>query len=155
MVNKDLLVKIRQETGLSVMEIRKALEESNNDETKAHELLKERGAEVMSKKQDRTVKAGWVDAYSHNGRIGVLVEVHCETDFVARNPDFKNFAHDLSLQISSMNPQNVEELLAQPFIKDERQTVNQLLTDLTAKMGEKIVIARFTRYETGAVTDGE
>lgn len=147
MLNKELLVKIRQETGLSVMEISKALKEANNDEAKARELLRQRGAEVMTKKQERAVKAGLIDAYSHNGRIGVLVELQCETDFVARNGDFKEFAHDLSLQISAMNPDTVEELLEQPFIKDESQTINQLLTTLTAKMGEKIVIARFARYE--------
>ncbi|MDO8471558.1 MAG: elongation factor Ts [bacterium] len=147
MPNKELLVKIRRETGLSVMEISKALKEANNDETKARELLRQRGAEVMSKKQERAVKAGLIDAYSHNGRIGVLVELQCETDFVARNGDFKEFAHDLSLQVSAMNPATVDELLEQPYIKDESQTINQLLTNLTAKMGEKIVIARFARYE--------
>lgn len=147
MLNKELLVKIRHETGLSVMEIKKALEESHNDEAKAKELLRQRGVEVMSKKQERDVKASLIDAYSHNGRIGVLVELQCETDFVARNGDFKEFAHDLSLQISAMNPATVAELLEQPFIKDESQTINQLLTTLTAKMGEKIVIARFARYE--------
>lgn len=147
MLNKELLVKIRHETGLSVMEIKKALEESKNDEVKAKELLRQRGVEVMSKKQERAVKAGLIDSYSHNGRIGVLVELQCETDFVARNGDFKEFAHDLSLQISAMNPATVEELLEQSFIKDESQTINQLLTALTAKMGEKIVIARFARYE--------
>lgn len=146
-VDKEQLIKIRQETGLSVMEIKRALEETDNNYDQALKVLKQRGVEVMSKKQARAATQGIVDAYSHNGRIGVLVEVNCETDFVARNEDFKNFVHNLSLQISAMAPSNVEELMTQPFVKDESQTVGQLLSALTSKLGEKLVIKRFVRYE--------
>jgi len=148
-MNKELLIEIRKETGHSVMEIKKALEETNGDKTKALQLLKQRGAEVMQKKGDREVKSGFIDAYSHNGQIGVLVEVQCETDFVARNPEFQSFVHDLCLQVSAMNPQDVKELLTQPFIKDDKQTIEQVLGEMTAKIGERLVISRFSRMKIG------
>lgn len=146
---KTLLLKLREQTGLGIMDIKRALEESGDDETKALAILKERGEAVMAKKAERTAAQGVIEAYCHNGRIGVLVEVNCETDFVARNPDFTGFAHDLALQISSMNPLDLDELLAQEFVKDASKTIAQYLTEVTAKLGEKIVIARFVRFETG------
>ncbi len=148
-MNKDLLIEIRKETGHSVMEIKKALEETKGDKAKALEILKKRGAEVMAKKEDREVKGGYIDAYSHNGQVAVLVEVQCETDFVAKNPDFQAFVHDIALQVSSMNPKNIKELLAQPFVKDDKQTIEQLLGEMTAKIGEKLVISRFERMQIG------
>lgn len=139
---------------MGVMDIKRALDEAGGDEAKALAALKERGAAVMAKKQERTAAEGVVEAYAHGNRIGVIVEVNCETDFVARNPDFAAFAHDMALQISSMEPKDVDELLAQDYIKDGSKTVNDLLTELTAKMGEKIVLARFVRLELGKSADG-
>ena len=147
---KELLLKLREQTGLGIMDIKKALEESGNDEAKALAILKERGEAVMAKKAEREAAAGVIEAYVHGGRIGVIVEINCETDFVARNPDFQGFARDLALQIASMNPADVNELLTQDFIKDGSKTIGGYLTEVTAKMGEKVVIARFTRYELGA-----
>lgn len=148
-MNNDLLVKLREQTGMGVMDVKRALDEANGDESKALALLKARGEAVMAKKQDRTAAQGVVETYTHGGRIGVMVEVNCETDFVARNPDFAAFAHDIALQISSMAPATVEELLEQDFIKDGSKTVGALLTEMTAKMGEKLVLSRFARWELG------
>lgn len=150
---KELLLKLREQTGLGIMDIKKALVESGDDEAKALAILKEKGEAVMAKKQEREAAEGVVEAYVHGGRIGVLVEVNCETDFVARNPDFKEFARDLALQIASMNPANLDELLAQDFIKDGGKTIAGYLAEVTAKMGEKVVIARFARYEMGQIAE--
>lgn len=146
---KALLLKLREQTGLGIMDIKRALEEAGNDESKALALLKERGEAVMAKKAERNAAEGVVETYSHNGRIGVVVEVNCETDFVARNPDFKGFAHDLALQISSMKPTTVDELLEQEYIKDSSKKISEYLTEVTAKMGEKVVVSRFVRFEIG------
>ena len=140
---------LRELTGMGLMDIKKALDEADGDRPKALNLLKERGAKIMDKKADRVAADGLVEAYVHGGRIGVLLEVNCETDFVARGETFKEFAHDVALQISSMNPENVEELLEQAFIKDSKITIADYLRDVTAQLGERIVIARFTRYVLG------
>jgi len=140
---------LREMTGMGLSDIKKALEEAEGNRPKALELLKERGAKIMEKKSDRTAGEGIIEAYVHGGRIGVLLEVNCETDFVARSDSFKEFAHDLALQISSMKPEGVEELLAQPFIKDSKLTIADYLRDTTSRLGEKIVIARFDRYVLG------
>ncbi|MBI2338609.1 elongation factor Ts, partial [Candidatus Daviesbacteria bacterium] len=95
------------------------------------------------------VKAGIVDVYSHGGKVGVLVEVLCETDFVARTDDFKNLAHELSLQIASMNPSSLEEFLSQEYIRDNSLTIDQLIKSLIGKLGENIQIGRFERIALG------
>lgn len=148
-MDKDLLIELRKETGMGVMDIKKALAETGGDKEKALAILREKGAAVMAKREDKTAEQGIIDVYAHDGRIGVLVELNCETDFVARNEEFKAFAHDLSLQISAMEPATVEELLEQDFIKDPSKKMADLLNDLTAKMGEKLVIKRFVRYVLG------
>src|SRR4051812_39054961 len=104
---------LRDQTGMGLMDIKKALDEAEGNRSKALELLKERGAKIMDKKADRVAGEGVIEAYVHGGRIGVLLELNCETDFVARSEAFKEFAHDLALQISSMAPETVEELLEQ------------------------------------------
>src|ERR1044072_1708440 len=134
------IAELREQTGMGLMDVKKALEEASGNKEKALELLKERGAEIMGKKSGRTAAEGLIEAYVHGGKIGVLVEVNCETDFVARSETFKEFAHDLALQVSSMAPATVEELLEQPFIKDSKQTIADYLRDVTGKLGEKIVI---------------
>ena len=143
------ITELRELTGMGMMDIKKALEEADGNRPKALELLKERGAKIMDKKSDRTVSEGLIEAYVHNGRIGVLVEVNCETDFVSRSDLFKEFVHDLSLQISSMNPLTSEELLGQTFIKDSKMTIADYLRETTSKVGERVVISRFTRYVLG------
>lgn len=143
------VTELREKTSMGLMDIKKALEEAKGDKKKAIEILRERGAKIMDKKSDRVAAEGVIEAYVHAGKIGVLLEINCETDFVARGEDFKTFAHDVALQISSMNPETVEELLEQPFIKDSKLTIGNYLRDVTGKLGERIVIKRFTRYVLG------
>lgn len=130
------------------MECKNALEEAKGDEMAAIKILEERGKERAIKKAQRETKQGLVEAYIHNnGKVGVLLELHCETDFVAKNQEFKQLAHDLAMHIAAMEPENLDDFLAQSFIKDANKTVNELLADTIAKLGENIKIDRFIRYE--------
>lgn len=147
--NTQDLAQLRAQTGMGVMEIKNALDESQGNKEKALKILKKKGASIIDKKSGRTASEGLIEAYVHSGRIGVLVEVNCETDFVARGRDFKDFVHDLALQISSMAPATVEELLEQPWIKDSQQTIKDYLGEVTGKLGERIVITRFVRFVLG------
>src|SRR5260221_14666316 len=125
MANVDitLLKKLRDETSISVSECRQALEETNGKYDKALALLKSRAAEKAAKKADRETGEGLVESYIHsNGKIGAMVEVLCETDFVARTDEFKHLAHEVAMQNSAMNPKNVDELLKQEYIKNRRKT---------------------------------
>lgn len=149
MSNIDVIARLREETSFSVMDIKKALDEAGSDEKKAKEILHEKGKMAMKKRENREAKNGVIEAYVHSGKIGVLVELNCETDFVAHNQDFKTFAHELALQISSMSPENMEALLKQPYIKDASKTIDDLLAELTQKIGENIKIRRFVRYSLG------
>jgi elongation factor Ts len=142
------IAELREQTGMGIMDVKKALDEADGNKGKALELLKARGAHIMAKKADRSAGEGMIEGYVHSGKIGVLVEVNCETDFVARGDDFKTFVHDLALQISSMAPASVEELLEQDFIKGGG-TVGDYLSTVTGKLGERIVIKRFVRYVLG------
>ena len=146
----DLLKQLREETGFGIMDIKRALDEAEGDVDKARELLKQKSAMTVAKKADRATKQGLIETYTHLGRIGAMVEVNCETDFVARNEEFKAFVHDLALHVASMNPTDLEDLLNQPFFKDDSATVRQLVEQLVGKIGENIQIKRFARYELGA-----
>lgn len=148
-MNLDLIKKLRQDSGAGIADCKEALKESDNNLEKAKEYLKKKGFEKGISKGDREVKAGMVDVYSHNGKVGVLVELLCETDFVARTDDFKNLAHELSLQIASMNPASVEELLKQEYIRDNAQTIDQLIKVTSGKLGENIQVGRFERIALG------
>lgn len=148
-ITVDQIKKLREETGAGIADCRQALTESNGDFTKAKEWLRQKGVENSSKKMDREVKQGVVEVYSHGGKVGVLVEVLCETDFVARTQDFKNLAHELALQIASMNPASVEELLSQEYIRDASLTIDQLIKSVIGKLGENIQVGRFERIALG------
>lgn len=149
-VSVDQVKKLRAQTGAPIMECRVALEKYEGDEKKAKEWLKAKGLEKAEKKSQRKVGAGLVEAYTHtDGKIGVLIEVLCETDFVARNQDFKNFAHELALQVASMNPKNIDELLSQPWIRDETKKISDLVKEKIAQFGENIKISRFERFALG------
>ena len=149
-ISIDQVKKLRKETGAPIMECRTALEKYEGDGKKAKEWLKAKGLEKAEKKSQRKVGAGLVEAYTHtDGKIGVLIEVLCETDFVARNQDFKNFAHELALQVASMNPKNIDELLSQPWIRDETKKISDLVKEKIAQFGENIKISRFERFELG------
>ena len=145
-----LLKQLRSETSASIADCRVALEQSDNDYSKAVEWIKKRGLEKAEKKSDRETGAGMIESYVHNGRIGVLLELTCETDFVARTDDFKKLAKEISMQISAMNPENVEDLLKQEYIRDASQTIEQLVKSVIGTLGENIQVKRFSRLELGA-----
>ncbi len=146
-VSNDLVKHLRQISGSSISLCKKVLEESGGDMDKALALLKKSDETFSAKKDDRTTGAGLVESYIHsNKKIGVLLEVRCETDFVARNPDFQALAHDIALHIAGMNSENTT-LLSQPFVKDPNITVEELIKRSIAHFGEKIVVEKFVRYE--------
>ena len=189
------VAKLRQQTGVGMMECKKALTDANGDFEKAIVLLRERGLKAVDKKQGRIASEGMVASYIHmGGKIGVLVEVNCETDFVAKSDDFQVLVKDIAMQIAAANPKYVKEdeddpaelenekeilkaqalnegkpanivekmvegrvkkyyedvcLLNQPFVKDSSKTIKDILTEATLKIGEKISVRRFVRYELG------
>lgn len=150
MISAAQIKKIRDLTGAPVMDCRAALLEAKGDEKKALRFLKEKGSDSAKKRADRETKQGRVEAYIHNGsRIGALIDLRTETDFVARTDDFKELAKKVAMQVASMNPKDVTELLSQPLIFDEKMTVDELIKEVVGKTGEKIEIARFQRFEVG------
>ncbi|MDP1853437.1 MAG: translation elongation factor Ts [Candidatus Omnitrophota bacterium] len=164
---------LRQLTSCGVIECKKALEEAKGDMKAAIEILKKRGMQLAAKKADRAARQGKVESYVHSGgKIGVLVEINCETDFVARNEEFQRFVKDVAMQIAAMNPKYIKKeevpqeviakegkegndfykhacLLEQAFIKDASLTISDYLTSVIAKTGENIVVRRFSRYQLG------
>ena len=196
MSQMELIKKLREATGAGMMDVKRALEDAGWDEEKAVQLLRERGAMKAAKKADREAREGIIGHYiHHNQRVGVLVELNCETDFVARNELFQNLAKDLAMHIAMMNPRYVsaeeipaEELekerqiyiqaalnegkpqqiaekiaegrlkkyleevvlLEQPFVKDDKVKVKELIQQAIAKIGENIVVRRYCRFELGA-----
>jgi elongation factor Ts len=191
----EQIKKLRELTGAGVLDAKRTLEEHNGDFAKALAILKEKGLKAAAKKTERVAKQGLVETYVHGGgKIGVMVEVNCETDFVARTPDFQQLAHDLALQIAASNPKYVSKedipaeaieaqkkifadaasaegkpanivekivqgklesfyknscLLLQPFVRDDKMAVSDLIQVAITKLGENIVIRRFTRFELG------
>jgi len=145
----EKIKKLREKTGAGVMDIKKALDEAKGDEKKAEKILKARGIEIVEKKANRATLQGLIDSYVHFGKIGVLVEVNCETDFVARNEDFKKFVHEVALQIAASEAKTVEELLKEEYFKEPGTTIEDLLKSTIAKIGENIKIKRFVKYSLG------
>ncbi len=194
-ISTDQIKELRESTGAGVLECRKALEQTGGDMAKAAAYLREKGLAKAAKKSERTAKEGRIEVYAHPGnRVGVLVELNCESDFVARTEDFVALAHDLALHIAFANPRYIRPedipadviaqkqaefqaeaattgkpanvldrivagkldkfyddicLLRQPFVKDDKIKVGDLITQAIAKIGENIVVRRFTRYELG------
>ncbi len=146
-ISLELLKKLRNETASGVSDCRQALEDSNGDYDKAKKLLLERGIEKAAKKEGKETSQGIVEAYVHQGKVGVLVEVRCETDFVARTDEYKSLAHEIALQTAAMNPKDVAELLAGPYIRDPKLTIADLVKQTVAKVGENITVTQFTRME--------
>ena len=152
MVTAALVKELREKTGAGMMDCKRVLTETDGDLEKASELLRERGIAKAAKKSGRVAAEGIVEAYiSEDGKSGAIVEVNSETDFVAKNEDFKTFVMDVAKQVVKNNPQTVEELLSQPSISVEGKTVNEVLIDKIATIGENMTIRRFARFET---TDG-
>jgi len=142
--------KLRDLTGAGMMDCKKALDQAEGDFDKAIEIVKAQGLAKAEKKQDRETKEGYIASYVHNtNKVAALVEILCETDFVARNEEFQVMARNVALHIVSMNPDNVEELLEQEFIKDPTITIGEMIKQLSGKIGEKFVVNRFIRYEVG------
>lgn len=149
-VDLTLLKKLRNETQASVADCRRALEETNGEFDKAIEWLRQHGIEKAAKKSERTTSQGMVEAYIHgNGKIGSMVELLCETDFVARTDEFKHLAHEIAMQVSAMNPKDVESLLQQEYIRDSSKTIGDLIKETIAKIGENIVVRRIHRLALG------
>ena len=147
---KDEVKRLREETGAGVMDCKRALEESKGDFENAKALIKERGLAKAQKKSDREAKEGIVEAYVHaGGRIGAMVEVSSETDFVARNPEFRELAKELAMQVAAMDPKDLEDLLEQAYIRDASKTIGELVTGVAATTGENVRVRRFKRFELG------
>src|SRR5947207_4539007 len=132
--------RLRELTGVGITDAKKALEEANGDFDKALAEMRKKGLTKAEKRAEREARAGLVGTYSHDGRIGVVVEVNCETDFVAKTDEFKVLVKDLCLHICSMEPENVEALLEQPFVKNPDQTVDDYVKEHIAKLAENIVV---------------
>lgn len=148
MIKANQVKQLREKTGASMMECKRALEESKGDEARALSILQKKGKDIALKKSKRETKQGVVESYIHsNGKVGVLLELNCETDFVARNKEFKELAHDLTLHIAGMGSEDKKSLLEEPFVKNEEITIRQLIEEKIAKLGENIKIGKFTRYE--------
>ncbi len=148
-ISLDMLKKLREETSAGVSDCRQALEDAAGDYAKAKKLLDERGLEKAAKKAGKETGDGIIEAYVHGNKVGVLVEVRCETDFVARTDDFKHLAHELALQIAAMNPKDLDELLKSPYIRNSSQTIEMVIKATIAKVGENITVGRFTRIVLG------
>ena len=162
-ISIDLVKELREQSGAGIMSCRKALLEAGGDMEKARELLKQRGLLIAQKKVKRTATQGLVEAYIHAGeRIGAMIEVNCETDFVARTDDFRKLAHDLAMQVAAMQPMFISKeevpetseaepqtacLLFQPYIRDQSRTVQDIINETVAKVGENIKVRRFARFE--------
>src|SRR5258708_7702320 len=150
MISTELIKKLRNETGAGVMRVKTVLEEVNGDEKKALEILKKEGFEKVAKREGRETGQGIVVSYIHHSqKVGVLVEILCETDFVAKNELTQTLGKEVALQIASMNPKDVKELESQDFIKEPSKKISDLVKEVIAKTGENIKIGKFVRYEIG------
>jgi elongation factor Ts len=147
---RDDVKRLREETGAGVMDCKRALDEAKGNFEKAKGLIKERGLAKAKEKADREAKEGIVEAYVHaGGRIGAMVELSSETDFVARNPDFRGLAREIAMQVAAMDPSDVDQLLEQPYIRDSSKTIGELVTGIAATTGENVRVKRFKRFELG------
>lgn len=141
------IAKLRELTGAGVVECKKALDEAEGNFDRAQEILFERGIARAEKKGDRATGAGLLQTYTHNGRVSVMVELRCETDFVARNEKFQDMAHGIAMHIAAMAPETVEELYGQQFVKDPSMTVEELVKSMIGTIGENIKVEKFARFE--------
>ena len=165
--NTELIKELRNRTSAGVMDCKKALDEVNGDVDQAEIILREKGIASAAKKADRDTEQGLIETYIHSGgRIAAMVEVNCETDFVARTEEFSKLAHDIAMQVAAMDPKTVEaiqsnpngaaeneekghSLLQQPFIKDPSKNIQDLINETVGKLGENIRVRRFKRYSLG------
>ena len=175
-ISASMVKELREKTGAGIMDAKRALEEVDGNMDKAAQIIAQQGLARAEKKTDRVAAQGLVEPYIHGGgRIGAMVEVNCETDFVARTPDFQSLAHDIAMQVAALNPKYISEseipedelniraeevgskdeavkqlaLLSQEFIKDSGKNIEEVIKDNIAKLGENIVVRRFSRFELG------
>ncbi|OHB22153.1 MAG: elongation factor Ts [Parcubacteria group bacterium RIFCSPLOWO2_01_FULL_48_18] len=147
-MNVELLKQLRSDTSASISDCRTAILESKGDYAKAIEIIRSKGLDRAAKKHERATGSGLIEAYVHaGGKIGVLIELRCETDFVARNNLFKELAHALAMQVAAMDPERIDTLMNQPYIKDQSLTVQELVKSYIGTLGENIRLANFVRYE--------
>jgi len=148
MISAEKVKKLREKTGSSMMECKKALSEAKGDEEKALKILQEAGRLTAMKKLERKAEEGIIEAYIHsNKRVGVLLKLNCETDFVAKNQEFQELAHNLAMHIAGMNSPDKQSLLGEPFVKNPEITIKDMIDEKIAKLGENIQIGEFVRYE--------
>ncbi|MCL4398131.1 translation elongation factor Ts [Patescibacteria group bacterium] len=145
MVSVDQIKKLRELTGAGIADCREALEASKGNIEKAQEIIKEKGLARAAKKGERETHNGVVFSYVHGGRIGVLVSLLCETDFVARTDDFQTLGKEICLQVASMKPETVEDLLKQESIRDPKLTIDDMIKEVIGKLGENIKVGEFSR----------
>lgn len=149
-ITADQIRKVRNATGAPIFRVKKVLEEVSGDESSAKEILTKEGFEKADAKAARATSQGLIETYvHHSGKVASLVELMCETDFVARNEVFRVLAHDLALQVASLDAKSADELVKQEFIRDPSKTVNDLVKEAIAKVGENIRIGRIFRVELG------
>ena len=144
-ITTGIIKELREKTGVSVMQCKKALEEAEGDLAKAIIILKKHSSLSALKKAERTLKAGTVGSYMHDCSIGAMVLLLSESDFVAKNPEFVELARKFAMQVAAMEPESTDDFLDQPFIKDETKTVRDLLNEATQKFGERIEVGKFAR----------
>ena len=149
-IDVKLIRKLREKTSAGVMDCRKALLEAGGDLEKAQKILFKKGLDKAKKKAERLTGDGLVEAYVHaTGKLAALVELQCETDFVARTKEFKTLALEIAMQAASMNPEDVDALLKMEYIRDSSKTIDGLIKEAVVKLGENIKIARFSRLKLG------
>ncbi len=147
-ISATQIKELRELTQAGFADCKNALEEAEGDMKKAQEILRKKGFEKAAKKGDRATGQGLVESYVHqNGKVGVLVSLLCETDFVARTDEFKFLAHEIAMQVAAMNPKDTAALLKQEYIRDGSRTINDLVTETIAKLGENIQLGSFSREE--------
>lgn len=144
----ESIKKLREETGAGVMDAKSALDQSNGNIEKAKEILRAKGLEKAGKKSDREIKAGRVFSYIHGaGKVGAIVKIGCETDFVAQNEELGKLGNEIAMQVAAMSPESVEALLEQPYIRESSKTIKDLLSEVISKTGENITIIETKRLE--------
>ncbi len=145
-MSSEYVIKLRKQTGAGIMDCKKALEEASFDFEKALLIVKKQGLAKADKKENRDASAGYLESYIHQGRVGVLLHINAETDFVTRSDDFKDMARNLSMHIVAMAPESIDELMDQDYVKDPSMKVKDFIKGVIGKLGEKIELIQFTRY---------
>ena len=155
----ELIKELREKTGAGIMECKRAVEDAVGDLVKAEQLIKERGLAMAEKRKGAEAGQGLIESYVHAGRIGAMIELNCQTDFVARTAEFRTLAREIAMQVAATNPSRISSreestdgdvpLLDQPYIRDSARTVQELVNETISKVRENVVIRRFARFELG------